>query len=506
MQQILDFLVSVWDYFAANILTQPAYMIGFIVLLGYILERKPLYESIAGFLKAVIGYMILMVGSGGLVNSFRPILTGLKDRFNLTATVIDPYFGQNAVTEGLDKTFGRTFGDVMLLLLFAFVFNILLVRFQKWTKLRAVFTTGNVQVQQAATAFWILLFCFPQMGRIEVLLVMGVVLGLYWAVGSNMTVRYTQDLTDGGGFAVAHQQMFGIAFVSWLADKFKAHEVKAKKKARRLEDIELPGFLKIFNENMVATGILMLFFFGIIMLILGRDYFIGVFTASKGASGLAPNGSFLFYIMTTSLGFAVNLTILQLGVRTFVGELTESFTGISDRLLPGSVPGIDVAATFAFGEPNAVTIGFLFGALGQFLAIGALLLFHSPTIIIAGFIPLFFDNAAFGVFANRRAGAKAAMILPFFSGLIQVFGAALIATWIGLSKFGGYLGMFDCDTVWPFFTVLMKILGIAGIVVVVLILVLIPQLEYRHDPKNYFLMVTDYEQYKENVAKKKEAQ
>lgn len=98
MQQILDFLVKIWDYFASNILTQPAYMIGFIVLLGYILERKPLYESIAGFLKAVIGYMILMVGSGGLVNSFRPILTGLKDRFNLTATVIDPYFGQNAVT------------------------------------------------------------------------------------------------------------------------------------------------------------------------------------------------------------------------------------------------------------------------------------------------------------------------------------------------------------------------------------------------------------------------
>lgn len=95
------------------------------------------------------------------------------------------------------------------------------------------------------------------------------------------------------------------------------------------------------------------------------------------------------------------------------------------------------------------------------------------------------------------------MILPFFSGLIQVFGAALISTWIGLSKFGGYLGMFDWDTVWPFFTVLMKILGIAGIVVVVLILVLIPQLEYRHDPKNYFLMVTDYEQYKEIWQRKR---
>lgn len=503
MQQFLDILIKIWDYFAANILTQPAYMIGFIVLLGYILEKKPIYESISGFLKAVIGYMILIVGSGGLVNNFRPILAGLKTRFHLTATVIDPYFGQNAVTEGVVKTFGRSFGDVMLLLLFAFIFNILLVRFQKYTKLRAVFTTGNVQVQQSATAFWLLLFCFPKMGRIEVLIVMGIILGLYWAVGANLTIRYTQDLTDGGGFAVAHQQGFGIAIVSWLADRFKAKETKSHKKNKRLEDIELPGFLKIFNENMVATGILMLFFFGTIMLVLGRTYFNQIYTQTKGASGLAPNGSFLFYILTTSLSFAVNLAILQLGVRTFVGELTESFTGISDRLLPGSVPGIDVAATFAFGEPNAVTIGFLFGALGQFLAIIGLLIFHSPTIIIAGFIPLFFDNAAFGVYANKRAGAKAAMILPFLSGIVQVLGGAFIASWVGLSKYGGYIGMFDWDTVWPVFTIIMKFLGIFGIIAVILILVLIPQLEYRHDPENYFLMVTDYEQYKENIAKNK---
>lgn len=37
---------------------------------------------------------ILTVGSGGLVNNFRPILVGLKERFNLDAMVTDPYFGQ----------------------------------------------------------------------------------------------------------------------------------------------------------------------------------------------------------------------------------------------------------------------------------------------------------------------------------------------------------------------------------------------------------------------------
>ena len=51
--------------------------------------------------------MILQVGSGGLVSNFRPILVGLKDRFNLSAVVIDPYFGQNAVT-GMERM-GRAF-------------------------------------------------------------------------------------------------------------------------------------------------------------------------------------------------------------------------------------------------------------------------------------------------------------------------------------------------------------------------------------------------------------
>ena len=477
MEKIGDILLVIWSYFAKNILTQPAFLIGLIVFVGYVLLKRPLYESISGFLKATVGYLILTVGSGGLVNNFRPILVGLKDRFQLHAMVTDPYFGQNAVTEGIEKTFGRTFGDTMLLLLIAFIFNILLVRFRKYTKLRAVFTTGNVQVQQAATAFWLLLFCFPQLGRIEVLLVMGLILGCYWAVGSNLTVDICQDLTEGAGFAVAHQQMFGIYLFAKLSERFKKN-----KSNKRLEDIELPGFLSMFNENMVATSILMLLFFGIILLVLGQDYLLK-------AGFMQPGQSFLFYILQTSLMFAVYLAILQLGVRTFVAELTDSFNGISNTLLPGAVPGIDIAATFAFGSSNAVTVGFLFGALGQFVMIMLLILLKSPTIVVAGFIPLFFDNAAIAVFSNNRGGIKAAMIFPFISGLIQVGGSALIASWVGLAQFGGYIGMFDWATVWPGITVAMKFLGFIGVALVVVLLLAIPQLQYRADPKNFIATV-----------------
>ncbi|MDH6368141.1 MULTISPECIES: PTS ascorbate transporter subunit IIC [unclassified Breznakia] len=483
----MDFLMGIWEYFASNILTQPAYFIGFIVLIGYMLLKKPLYQSIAGFLKATVGYFILSVGSGGLVNNFRPILVGLKERFNLSATVIDPYFGQNAITDGVQETFGRTFGDVMMLLLIAFIFNLILVRLKKWTKLRAVFTTGNVQVQQAATAFWLILFCFPELGRIEVLIVMGVLLGLYWAVGSNLTVDITQEVTDGAGFAVAHQQMFGIALASWAASKMKF------KSSKQIEDIKLPGFLSIFNENMVSTAILMLFFFGIILMVLGQPYLIEAGFMKEGQS-------FFFYILTTALHFAVYLAILQLGVRTFVDELTESFHGISNTLLPGAVPGIDVSASLAFGSSNAVTLGFLFGALGQFLTIGALILFKSPTIIVAGFIPMFFDNAAIAVYANKKGGIKAACLLPFVSGIIQVLGSALIATWVGLAQYGGYLGMFDWATVWPMFTVIMKFLGYVGIAAVAIILLAIPQIQYRKRKDTYFLITDDYDAYLEKVG------
>lgn len=497
---MLNFLMKCWEYFAVNILTQPAYLIGFIVLLGYILLKRPLHECIAGFLKAVVGYFILSVGSGGLVNNFRPILVGLKERFNLDAMVTDPYFGQNAVDAGLKETFGRTFGDVMILLLIAFVMNILLVRFQKYTKLRAVFTTGNVQVQQAATAFWILLFAIPSLGRIEVLISMGLILGCYWAVGSNLTVGITQELTEGAGFAVAHQQMFGIFFFAKLAEWMKKRDERkgvSKRADKKLEDIKLPGFLSMFNENMVATSILMLFFFGIILLVLGSDYLVEAGFMVKGQS-------FLFYILTTSLNFAVYLAILQLGVRTFVDELTQSFQGISNTILPGAVPGIDVAATFGFGSPNAVTIGFLFGALGQFLMIGLLIVLKSPTIVIAGFIPLFFDNAVIAVYANNRGGVKAACLFPFLSGIIQVGGSALFASWIGLSKYGGYLGMFDWATVWPVMGVILKVLGYVGIGVVVIGLLVIPQLQYRKNPEGYFMVVDDFDQYNEKFGKNKE--
>lgn len=491
----MDILMGVWTWIAKNILTQPAYFIGLIVVLGYALLKKPWYDILAGFIKAVIGYQILMVGSSGLVSAFRPVLVGLESRFNISAMVIDPYFGQNAVQAGMEDAAGpafisgKSFSLVMFLLLFAFILNIVLVAFKKWTKCRALFTTGHVQVQQASTAFWLILFCFPALKDQDwaTLAIMTVLLGLYWAVGSNLCIGPTQDLTDGAGLTVAHQQMFGIYFSSKVAEWMSKH---SKKESKNIDDIKLPGFLKIFNENLVATAILMTAFFGVILVILGRDFLVA-------NAFMTESQDFFMYVLTTSFSFAVYLSILQLGVRTFVTELTNSFQGISSKLLKGSVPGVDCAVTFGFGAPNAVTIGFLFGALGQFLAIGLLILLRSPVVVMAGFVPLFFDNAVIGVYANDKGGLRAACLLPLISGLLQVFGSALIAGWVGMAAYGGYLGMWDWAVVWPIMTGVMKALSYFGLAIVIIALIAIPQLQYRAHKETYFMEVEDFQACKE---------
>ena len=474
----MDAIVNIWSFFQNNILTQPAFFVGLIVFIGYILLKRPIYDAFAGCIKALVGYLILNVASSGLVTNFRPILAGLKERFNLSAAVIDPYFGQTAAQSAIDNI-GRSFSMMMMVLLIAFIVNILLVLFRKITKIRTVFITGHIMVQQSTTALWILLFCFPYLNDLKVVIMLGILLGTYWAVSANLTVECCQDLTEGGGFAIGHQQMFGV----WLVDKISGKIGNSK---RKIEDVNLPGFLSIFSDNVVATGTLMIFFFGAIMLILGKDLMHTI------DPSFPANRNFFFYIIEKALMFAVYLNILQQGVRMFVAELTESFQGISNRILPGAVPAVDCAAVYGFGHPNAVTLGFILGALGQFVAIIGLIVFKSPVLIITGFVPVFFDNATFSVFANHKGGLKAATIIAFASGVIQVLAGAVCASFFGLAKFGGWHGNFDWSTVWLLFGGIMKYAGYIGFGVVMVILLLIPQLQYRKNKKHYFTITEDY--------------
>ena len=471
----MEFLQKILEMFVNNILTRPEFFVGIMVFVGYVLLKKPIYESFAGFIKATVGYMILNVGAAGLVTTFRPILAGLNDRFGLNAAVIDPYFGLNAVNKALESI-GQTTSWTMIALLIGFILNILLVLGRKITKIRTLFITGHIMVQQATTATWIIFFALPQYRNMVGAILVGIFVGVYWAVGSNLTVGPTQRLSDNAGFAIGHQQMFAV----WAADKLAPKLGDSNKK---LDDLKLPNWLSIFHDNIVATGTLMLLFFGVIMMILGEPYLREI-----DAKNFPATLAFPTYIVSKSLSFSVYLAILMMGVRMFVAELTASFQGISSRILPGALPAVDCAATYGFGSPNAVLFGFIYGALGQFLTIALLLIFKSPVLIITGFVPVFFDNATIAVFADKRGGARAAAILSLASGVLQVIGGAIAVMIFGLQGFGGWHGNIDQSTLWVVQGFIMNKLHLVGYIIVIITMLLIPWIQFKKasSPESYY--------------------
>ena len=222
----------------------------------------------------------------------------------------------------------------------------------------------------------------------------------------------------------------------------------------------------------------MLVFFGAILAILGPDIMSNPKVITTGTLFDPTKQAFFMYVVQTAFTFSVYLFVLMQGVRMFVGELTNAFQGISNKLLPGSFPAVDVAASYGFGSPSAVLFGFATGLIGQLITIVLLIVFKNPVLIITGFVPVFFDNAAIAVYADKRGGWKAAVVLSFLSGVLQVALGAVAVALLGLAGFGGYHGNIDFEIPWVPFAYLFKYAGVIGYALVAVFLLAIPQIQF----------------------------
>ncbi|MBN3534831.1 PTS ascorbate transporter subunit IIC [Mycoplasma procyoni] len=425
-----------------NFFKQPALLLGSLTLLGYLVIGRGIRESIIGSLKTIIGYLLLTIGSGTLVGLARPVFNEIKGLGGTGVVPLDPYFALSSANDffssgAKESIFSNSYVSLISFAFLAgFVVNIIMVALKKFTNTNSLMITGHVMLQQAAvvtTILYIILFhdlrafdgTITAGEQAGVVIMSGLLLGTYWAAGSTATVRGTNAVTQNAGFAIGHQQMLAIATTYKLGRFFGKKEDSAENK-------KLPSYLKIFEDNIFTQTIIILFLFAILFLILiiakpgtlnndwisfGKD--LAIWNSTLGGA------NFVLNIVAGSLKIVAALIAIMTGVRMFITELQQSFHGISEKVIPGAVVAVDVAAVYGFSI-NSVTFGFLSGVIGQFIGVGliiAISLIPGQKVVFVTvplFITLFFNSGSLGVYANASGGWKATLFLPGIIGFLEI--------------------------------------------------------------------------------------
>lgn len=378
--------------FITDLLSQAAVLVGLVVFVGLLFQRKSFAELISGSMKSFIGFILIGAGAGILVGALEPFGKMFQEGFGVQGVVPN----NEAIIAIILGKYGT---QASLVLVVAFILHLVIARF---TPLKFVFLTGHHILYMAIMMTAI--FIAAGFSGMSLLLTAGAGTALAMSISPLMS-KWAMPHIIGKDQNLALGHFSNITYgASALIGKLVG------KNSRSTEDIKLPKALTFMRDNILAIAITMTILYVVVALVAGQAY-----VEKELSNGL----NFLVFAFIKASTFAAGVSIILFGVRSILAELVPAYKGISEKLIPRSIPALDVPVVYPFA-PNAVLIGFLVSFLGGI--VGMLILsFTAGIIILPGVVPHFFVGAAAGVFGNATGGRRGCVIGAFINGILITF-------------------------------------------------------------------------------------
>jgi PTS system ascorbate-specific IIC component len=391
--------------FVTDFLGNATVLVGLVALIGLLVQRKSFPEILTGVIKTMTGFIIFGIGAGAGVTALGHFQSLFAAAFNLK--------GVTPLAEGVTAMAMGTFGvQTALIMVFGFVVNLIMARF---TKFKYIFLTGQHNLFFAAMLA--VVFGAAGVNTTVTVIVGSIILGVFAAIYPALGKRGMRAITGSDDIGIGHYCTIAYGLSAWLGGLVGNPEDSTEK-------IKLPKGLNFFRDYVAAISVTMIVFFYISALVAGR----------AAVEELAGGVNWLLFPFLQSLTFAGAVYTIITGVRMFLAELVPAFIGISEKLIPDSIPALDCPAVFPYA-PTAVIIGFLSAYAGGLITMFVLIALGA-TVIIPVAIPYFFIGATAGVFGNATGGWKGAVLGAFVTGILIAVGPALmypIFEQIGLS-------------------------------------------------------------------------
>ncbi len=402
--------------FILNIIKTPAIVLALVALIGLLLQKKNAGQVFSGTMKTAIGMLVLSAGSSLIVTEILPFVDLFSTVFHLQGFATS----SEAVVGAMQSAIPVIASTSALIMAIGFLVNVILARF---SPLKYIFLTGHMMwILSVAIAGSLYSANFSETMIIVVgSLLQGILMVLFPAIGQPMV----RKLTGNDNFAIAHLTTLGTVPAAYigglLGDKTKS-----------AEDIKLPESLEFFKDTSMSVSIVMGVFYLVVVILAGPTV----------VAPYAGTTNYIVYGLLKAMGFTAGILVLLQGVRMFLGELVPAFKGISDKLVPGAIPALDVPALFAFA-PNSLMIGFITAVAGMILA-----MFVSSAVFkvvpLVSIIGAFFTGGVAGIFGNAAGGRRGAIIAGLVYGFMLIFGSALLFTIFDYAAYGASGVGHDC--------------------------------------------------------------